>query len=59
MDDVQGAEVVQRAADLAHDEADLLLVQAAGVGQMVPVEIRRTSGCTKEVYQINFRFIIS
>ena len=43
MDDVQGAEVVQRAADLAHDEADLLLVQAPGVGQVVPVEIRRAS----------------
>ena len=46
MDDVQGAEVVQRAADLAHHEADLLLVQVTGVGQVVPVrKCFRVSGC--------------
>ena len=37
MDDVERAEVVERAADLGRDEPDLLLVQVARVAQVEPV----------------------
>ena len=42
VDDVERAEVVQRAADLGRDEPDLLLVQVARVDQVEPAMIVRT-----------------